>query len=378
MSHPIRIPEGIEQCATCGEYRGRCRRGDLKRGYSAEDLAGIPARDAKVITEGADLMRPPDEAIVEVSCLCDGIVCPQCKKGRMHRPISNYYDAKSNDVWHFPWFYGYRGCDACAAKRHEEQARADAREREEASCRKLKAASRRKLEAAPHPKLERARRKAEREERRLAALVAPLPDWPWPRIEKPLLRQGPPGQRLVYGFADSEYLLFLDEEGAWNRAALQRVLCFARTWGEVKECVHPDQYALFVRWWRGDWLPSLYAHEQFALEQEGFTDLMDPLPPRGRRRQPKPDEPFELIARGSWLGEEDLRCEMRSWFPSEACLVRPSTPAIGTSFVEPCLELDYCRTDEIVSRLEQLGYTCRRDEALLRAATGWRGWPDDE
>lgn len=63
---------------------------------------------------------------------------------------------------------------------------------------------------------------------------------------------------------------------------------------------------------------------------------------------------------------------MKDWFPGKARLVEPSTPVIGTSFDEPCLELDYARTDEIVSRLEQLGYTCRRDEDLLRAATGWR------
>jgi len=362
MSHPIRIPEGIVQCATCGEYRGRCRKGDLKHGYSAEDLAGIPARYAKVIAEGADLMRPPDEAMIEVSCLCDGIVCPKCKKGRMHRPISNYYDARHNDVWHFPWFYFYRGCDECAAKRHAEQAEAAVREKEE------------ELEA----QLEEEREEREWQERRLAVLAAPLPEWPWPRIERPLLKEGPAGERLVYGFANSEYPLFLDEEEAWNRAALQRVLRFARTWREVKARVHPDQYAFFVRWWRGEWLPSLYGHEQWALEQEGFTDLMDPPPPRRRRRQPKPEEPFELIAKGSWLGEEDLRCEMQDWFPGEARLVGSSTPAIGTSFDEPCLELDYGRLEEIVSRLERLGYTCRHDEALMRAATGWRGWPEEE
>ena len=44
---------------------------------------------------------------------------------------------------------------------------------------------------------------------------------------------------------------------------------------------------------------------------------------------------------------------MKDWFPGKARLVESSTPAIGTSFDEPCLELAYGRMDEIVSRLEQ-------------------------
>jgi hypothetical protein len=48
----------------------------------------------------------------------------------------------------------------------------------------------------------------------------------------------------------------------------------------------------------------------------------------------------------------------------------------GTSFERSCSELDVTRQDEIVEALERAGYTCRRDDELIRAATGWRG-PSD-
>lgn len=356
MSHPIRIPEGIQQCATCGEYRGRCKARDLSHGYSAEDLAGIPPRYAKVIVEGSENMRPPDEKIIEVSCLCDGIVCPQCKKGRMHRPLSNTYDPVRNEVWHFPHLYYLRGCDACAAERRaqdaEEKARAEVSERE-----------RQRAEA---------RKQAEHEQRRRAALAAPPPETPWPHIDRPLIQRGPPGRRLIYGTADSGYLLVVDEEEAWHRAALHRVLYLARTWGEVKERVHPDQYAFFVRWWHGE-AHGPYAHEQWLLEQEGLTSLMDPPPPRRRAREPKLDAPFELDGLSSWLSDDGLRYDMKYWFPGDACLRAPRMAAIGTDYEEPFLNLDWDREDKIIEALERAGYTCRRDDELIGAATDWRG-----
>lgn len=358
MSKPIRIPEGIQQCATCGEYRGRCTARDLDHGYSAEDLAGIPPRYAKAIVEGAAIMKPPDEKIIVVSCLCDGIVCPQCKKGRMHRPISNRYDPESNRVWHYPHLYYLRGCDACAAERAARDAEYRARQEVEERERKLAAA----------------REQEEYEKRRLAALAAPPPETPWPHIDKPLVKRGPPGRQLIYGMADSGYLLVVGEEEAWHRAALHRVLYLTRTWGEVKERVHPEQYAFFVRWWHGE-NQGLYAEEQRLLEQDRLFDLMDPPPPRRRTRRPKPDALFELAGLACWLGDDDLRSDMKGWLPGDACIEEPHMMAIGTDYEKPCLELDSGRRNEIIAALERAGYPCRRDDELIRAATDWRG-PD--
>lgn len=173
MTKPIRIPEGIHQCADCGEYRGECRVRDLDWGLSEDELLGLPARYAEAVTALREAQRPDEDEVVRVSCLCQGIVCPICGKNRMHRPISNAYDPARNHVSHYPYFYGQRGCDECAARRAAEQAAWEA-ERE-----------------AERKEEERAERRAarRRRERRRAALLT-TPDTPWPHVERPLERAG--------------------------------------------------------------------------------------------------------------------------------------------------------------------------------------------
>jgi len=48
-----------------------------------------------------------------VSCLCDGIVCRYCRHGAIHRPISNFYDEETGNVWHVPWFGFELACRRC-------------------------------------------------------------------------------------------------------------------------------------------------------------------------------------------------------------------------------------------------------------------------
>ena len=60
------------------------------------------------------------EEYLGVSCLCDGILCPKCKKNKIHRPISNSYDEKDNDIVHHPYFTGMMGCSECREKRSSE------------------------------------------------------------------------------------------------------------------------------------------------------------------------------------------------------------------------------------------------------------------
>lgn len=73
-----KIPEGLFKCKTCGEYKGKVKPKNLK-----------------------------------VKCLCDGILCSRCKKNKIHRPISNSYDPKTNEIFHHPWFTGWMVCSEC-------------------------------------------------------------------------------------------------------------------------------------------------------------------------------------------------------------------------------------------------------------------------
>lgn len=90
-----KIPKGLHKCQRCGEYKGQGREKDLfppdRLGYETKGGLGY----------------------FEVSCLCDGILCPKCKKNKIHRPISNYYDEESNSIWHVPHFVGQFGCAKC-------------------------------------------------------------------------------------------------------------------------------------------------------------------------------------------------------------------------------------------------------------------------
>jgi len=86
------IPCGLARCPVCSEYRGAVLREDL----------------------------PPscrrDEAVVAVLCICDGIPCPECGTGRIHRPISNYWDAATATLIHCPWFSNHVPCKSCSSQ----------------------------------------------------------------------------------------------------------------------------------------------------------------------------------------------------------------------------------------------------------------------
>lgn len=90
---PKKLPGSIAKCEVCGEYRGEAKKKDIN--------FTVPFRGE----EG--------EQYISVSCFCDGISCPKCKKNKIHRPISNSYDPESNEIWHRPYFSGMRVCDEC-------------------------------------------------------------------------------------------------------------------------------------------------------------------------------------------------------------------------------------------------------------------------
>jgi hypothetical protein len=63
-----------------------------------------------------DLPEASTVSAATVSCLCDGLVCDTCEKGRVHRPISNYYDEASGHLIHVPYFMCLRRCPECGGK----------------------------------------------------------------------------------------------------------------------------------------------------------------------------------------------------------------------------------------------------------------------
>ncbi len=97
------IPEGFVQCLVCGEYNGNARAGDLH-------------------WEDSAYQRDP-ESRVGVTCRCHGPLCKQCKQRRIHRPISNSSDPKSNSIDHQPWFMGMFPCSVCRALEKQSQVR---------------------------------------------------------------------------------------------------------------------------------------------------------------------------------------------------------------------------------------------------------------
>jgi|SRR3990167_9247264 len=91
-----KVPDGLIKCEVCGEYKGRGKKKDLSWEGSAHK-------------ENAE----KSEEYFSVSCLCDGMPCPKCKKNKINRPISNSYDEESNTIGHWPWFQGWNCCNEC-------------------------------------------------------------------------------------------------------------------------------------------------------------------------------------------------------------------------------------------------------------------------
>lgn len=99
----FKIPEGLYRCDKCGEYKGKVKAKDLNWDYYFD----------------REKMEKSEE-ILSASCLCDGILCPKCKKNKIHRPISNSYDPETNTIEHWPYFTGMMGCRKCEEKINKE------------------------------------------------------------------------------------------------------------------------------------------------------------------------------------------------------------------------------------------------------------------
>ena len=95
-----KIPEGFHKCKVCGEYTGKTKIKNLswEGNFNKAD-------------------NEKSEEYISVSCLCQGIICKACGKNRIHRPISNSYDQKTNTIGHWSYFSGMRPCSECKNKK---------------------------------------------------------------------------------------------------------------------------------------------------------------------------------------------------------------------------------------------------------------------
>ena len=119
------IPKGLHKCEVCGEYKGKVLKRDLNWGDDdidvVESIKRVTGRDQseleKSLSATRDAQRQSEE-IITVSCLYDGILCPGCKKNKIHRPSSNSYDPESNTIGHWPGITFTRQylCDECRKK----------------------------------------------------------------------------------------------------------------------------------------------------------------------------------------------------------------------------------------------------------------------
>jgi hypothetical protein len=79
------LPPGLSVCSACGTVRGETP-GPLKGGRIG---------------------------LWTSTCLCGGPFCRRCRRNRIRRPISDYYDREDGDWCHGPSFAAMAGCREC-------------------------------------------------------------------------------------------------------------------------------------------------------------------------------------------------------------------------------------------------------------------------
>jgi hypothetical protein len=79
------LPPGLSTCPVCGTIRG--------------ETPG-PLKDGQV-------------GLWKSTCLCEGPFCRRCKRNRIRRPVSIYYDPDDGEWWHVPYFAAMAECREC-------------------------------------------------------------------------------------------------------------------------------------------------------------------------------------------------------------------------------------------------------------------------
>jgi hypothetical protein len=90
-----KVPGWLKRCERCGEWHGFVREGDLT-------------------DNGPYFCTGNPERRVEINCICAGPLCRKCRKNRLHRPISHFWDEQEGRAIHVPWCVGFSLlCEEC-------------------------------------------------------------------------------------------------------------------------------------------------------------------------------------------------------------------------------------------------------------------------
>ena len=189
----------------------------------------------------------------------------------------------------------------------------------------------------------------------------------------PSTRQTPPSE-IVYGVLEgTQELVFLPIDRARELAILHIALRTSRTWGEFRAILPSTVYAQVVEHLRENDAVDFATYA--AEEGEGMSKARvrrdyQALPVGERLPQSKdPFNPEEIwgLSDGDWPGWPAQ--EMLEWMPS------PVQQAFGTveaSVINgPYLAPDASQEDALVAALQTEGYCCRRDDTLVRLASGY-------
>ncbi len=167
--------------------------------------------------------------------------------------------------------------------------------------------------------------------------------------EKPSILQAdrdPFGAELVYGDIGGRLgLVFLEEGYAADIEAFRSALYKAATWGGLRRTVSKKRYREVVKMWK--------KHESEAPS-------------------PNPDDDFDVeslpgYAYGDW--PESAPNMMVTWVDDEI-IYDYGRYVPATNGFNPVI--DFENEGEVVSRLENQGHICRRDDDLIRAAVWGR------
>ncbi len=150
-------------------------------------------------------------------------------------------------------------------------------------------------------------------------------------------------RQLVYGLAGDKSLVFMPEHAARELAELRTLLPVARTWGEFRAGISDARWRRIVEPLEGDGEPVPEPAAPFdAAQIWGYED-------------------------GDW--PEWPAQQMLEWMPVE---LQQRFGDIEDSVLNgPCLQLEPTREREIVQALHAASFTCRRDDAMIRKASGY-------
>jgi len=168
---------------------------------------------------------------------------------------------------------------------------------------------------------------------------------------------------LVYGITNLG-LLFEPESRAKELADGNRALLTAKTWGEFKSLVSKEIYEFYL-------VNSSYYEGPDEAEDGDYTPY--DIPPE------TPFTPNDVVTYDAVPGYPEI--EMSEWMPEEI------QEKFGTKMRYAAMDMNVPdgdilvlkekQMDKIVTELEKLGYTCKRDDDLLMAGTTLDFDPDE-